>query len=1233
MKLPSGVSFKDVLRQVREVAIGAYSHQDIPFERLLDDVAPRRSLNRTPLFQVFFNMLDMNSNMSFALPGLNVKSFPQADTPPKFDLSLDAATLKDSIHIGLFFDRDLYEHETVSKMVQHFCALLESAVADPDLDISRLHLLTASERNEISALRNSIVLSNPFAEFELEDIEHSIPVRFEDQVRKHRNRIAVRTHEDEWTYETLNYKANLVARRIIDLQCDTDVVGLLLGHDAAMVAALLGVLKTGKAYMPMDPNHPLDRLAYMVDEARAEVIVTDEAHLEVARRLSRQSRIVLSDAPPCSPIEDIGVEINPEALAYILYTSGSTGRPKGVMQCHRNVLAHIRNYTNSLHLGCADVLTLFSSYCFDAAVMDIFGALLNGATLCPVDVTETPVTLIEKLAGFGVTVYHSTPTVYRYLTGYVTDEEQLGKIRLVVLGGEEASKRDVESFKKNFSSECVFINGLGPTESTVSFQYFINKDTKLMGNRVPVGYPADGVEILLLDDAGNETEVYGEIAIRSDCLALGYLNRPDLTSAAFYHDCEEGGKRIYRTGDMGRLLADGSVGFLGRKDLQTKIRGYRIELEEIEAALVRYPLIVEAAVAAIDQGEGEKLLAAYIVVEPGNNVDTTEIRRYLMASLPDYMAPSWFIRLPQLPLTSNGKLDRKALPTPQPVEASSEETARTPVEEIVAGIWRNVLRVERVGREENFFELGGHSLLATQVVSRIREALGAELPLRTLFESPTVQGLALEVEREAGRRVERRPMEPVNRKEALPLSHAQQRLWFIQQLDPDSTAYNVAMAVRLEGALDIASLKQSLTEIARRHEVLRTRFVAPAGQPVQVIDDIRELELPLWDMSRLREGERDERVRAFVRCEAERPFDLERGPVWRGGLVRMGVRDHVLALSLHHVVSDLWSMGVLVKELATIFEANREGEPSRLPELPVQYADFAVWQRKWLQGEVLEEQLDYWKKQLTGAPVLELPTDRPRRADATHAGATVPFKLSGALTEQLKELSRREGVTLFMTLLAAFQMVMGRLAGEEDVAVGTDIANRNRLETEGMIGFFVNQLVLRTNTSGNPTFRELLRRVRGTVLNAYAHQDVPFERVVEEIAPAREANRSPLFQIKLVLQNVPIERVWASGLSIRAFESSTLKSKFDILLNLTETDEGLAGWNTYDTDLFDAATMGGLIRFYQAALSTIAAEDNLLDLPKSSLLSAISKEGGRLLTKPADFAAFGGRRAELALSS
>ena len=651
-------------------------------------------------------------------------------------------------------------------------------------------------------------------------------------------------------------------------------------------------------------------------------------------------------------------------------------------------------------------------------------------------------------------------------------------LKTMVVAGEACPNELI----RQWSGDCRFINAYGPTETTVCATM---TGAIAYGQKAGIGRANENTQVYIL---GQNQEpipvgVTGEIYIAGAGLARGYLNRSDLTAEKFAANPFARGERMYRTGDLGRYNRDGSIEYLGRVDHQVKVRGYRIELGEVEAALDEHPAVEQAIVVAREDEPGEKRLVGYVV---GNRqVSSQDLREYLRERLPDYMVPGAIVQLEEMPLTANGKLDRRALPKPELGGAGSEyERPRTAVEEIVCGIWSEVLRAERVGVRDNFFELGGHSLLATQVVSRVRMLFGVEVSLRNLFTDPTVEAMASEVEQQqhGGMAAAVEAITRVGRGEELPLSYAQQRLWFIQQLEPESAIYNVPIAVRLEGMLDVAALRQSLSEIARRHEVLRTRFVAIGGRPRQVIDEPDEVELCVWNFTGLSEGDAEQRARDIVARETRRPFDLERGPVWRAALLELRAQVHLLVVSMHHIASDGWLTGLLVSEFTTLYECYRRGAPSGLSEPAVQYSDYAVWQQRWLEGEVLEQQLAYWRRQLAGAPALELPTDKPRPAVATHRGASVAFSLSTELTQQLHALSRREGVTLFMTLLAAFQVVLSRYAGQEDVVIGTDVANRNRLETERLIGFFVNQLVLRTNLSGNPSFRELLQRVRETML-------------------------------------------------------------------------------------------------------------------------------------------------------
>jgi len=770
-------TFRELLGRVREVCLGAYAHQELPFEKLVEELKPERDLSRTPLFQVFFNMLNVPGSR-IELPGLRMETMGRSkhgENVSKFDVTLYAREREGEIALSAVYNVELFEADTMSRMLVHFQTLLEGIVADPGRHLSDLSLLTEEERRRLpgrsTGVTEGVRPADPFTEWTKEEIEQPIPQRFEQQVREYPHNIAVKTRHHEWTYAELNAKANQVAHTILR-RCGggpdgQERIALLFEHGAPMIAGLLGVLKAGNTYVPLDASYPRERLSYMVKDARAATIVTDEANLTLATALTEGElelinidELGLIDEPDSSAraadvedvlAEDIDLAISPEDVAYILYTSGSTGRPKGVVQNHRNVLHFIRAYTNNLQIGAEDRLTLLSSYSFDAAVMDVFGALLNGATLCPVDVKEEGlVTLEGRMIEWEITVYHSTPTVYRHFVGALSGaEERFPKVRLVVLGGEAVNREDVELYKTHFSEDCLLVNLLGSTESSVSLQRFVDRGTPLARHAVAAGHPVEGTEVLLLDEVGKEAEVFGEIVIRSPYIALGYWRKPELSREVFLPDPAGGDRRIYRTGDVGRLLPDGQIEWRGRKDQQIKLRGHRIELGEIETVLIGHPSVSEVAAVVREEEHGERRLVAYYVVTAQRQAPaTSELRDYLKEKLPEYMVPAMFVVLEALPLTPNGKLDRRALPTPDPRSLQAKDAyvqSRTPVEEALVGIWEEVLGLERVGVHDDFFELGGHSLLATQVVSRLREALQLELPLRDLFMSPTVALLAQRV--------------------------------------------------------------------------------------------------------------------------------------------------------------------------------------------------------------------------------------------------------------------------------------------------------------------------------------------------------------------------------------------------------------------------------------------------------------------------------------------------------
>jgi amino acid adenylation domain-containing protein len=1194
-------TFRELCARVREVTLGAYAHQDVPFERVIEALVPPPDLGRTPLFQAYFNLLNLPSR-SEDLVGLTAQTWAEADDHAKFDLNLYAEERDGGIDLHLVYNTDLFDALQMRAMLDHLTELVCSVVADPDQAITRLPLSLPAG----CAAPSGIVEGRPgprFEPFTAEATEQSIGHRFEEQASRRGPHAAIRTGGREVSYAELDAFADRVASAI---SAASGRVALLFEPGPAMIAAILGALKAAATYVPLDLASPPERLAAMIEDAGAAALLTHAPSLARARSLAPEGCPVI-DVDTLPPAPPLHVVVSPDTPAYILYTSGSTGRPKGVVQSHRNVLSHIRNYVNRLHLDASDVLSLVASYAFDAAVMDIFGALLCGATLCPVDLRGDGLTRLPALLReHRVSVYHSTPTVFRHLAGMLGEGEVLQGIRLVVLGGEEAQARDVEAWRAHFAPDGLFVNGLGPTESTLALQHFVDRDTLLAGNTVPVGHPVEGVLVRLVTPMGEQVALWGvgEIELRSAHVALGYWNRPDLTEAAFAPDPTGGGRRIYRTGDVGRLLPDGALEHLGRVDHQVKVRGHRIELGEIEARILGCPGVARAVVAVREGSPGEKSLAAYVVPVEGAALAMETVREHLRKALPAYMLPAAFMRLDALPLLPNGKVDRRALPMPDGREEHEHRYVppRTPAEEVLAGIWAEVLRRDRVGVDDDFFALGGHSLLATQMLARVRAALGVELPLRALFEAPTIARLAERVEaaREQGARPAAPPLVPMPRESTLPLSYAQQRLWLIDQLEPGSATYNIPLAMRLDGALDAGALERSLVEILRRHEALRTTFTTVAGEPRQVIAAVPSFSLPVVDLASLPEPAREAESQRLAIEDANRPFDLSRGPLLRAALLRLEERAHVLLLNMHHVVSDGWSIGVLTSELTVLYEAFSAGRPSPLPELRIQYTDYALWQREWLSGEVLAAQLAYWKEHLRGAPAaLDLPLDRPRPAVESHRGAMLPILLPRELSTALGLLSRREGVTLFMTLLAAFQVLLHRHSGQDDIVVGSPIAGRTRVETEGLIGFLVNTLVLRGKLGGDPTFRELLAQVRESTLGAHAHQDVPFEKLVEELAPPRDLGRAPLFQAMLILQNAPASPPSLGDVSLAWLAVERTTAKFDLTLSIWETAEGLAGALEYATDLFDAATMARMAGHLQALLEGAVADPGarVSDLP------------------------------------
>jgi amino acid adenylation domain-containing protein len=1207
--LSGGPAADEVLERVRRTALEAFENQDFPLTLLAERLHPDRDAGRAPLIQAMFVLQkspfpEIESLAAFSLSeedarltvgGLTLESFPFENPTTQFDLSLAAGQLDSASGGGiaalLRWSTDLFDTASGERIVGHFGNLLRGMVESPRRAVADLDLLTESERRQLAAWNDTGV---QYAEVAQEMCLHQL---VEAQVERTPGDVALIHGEESITYRELNDRANQLAQTLRRMGVAPEGrAGVLLERSTAMVVSLLAVLKAGGAYVPLDPAYPADRLAYTAEDARLRALVTDTKRA-AALALPGIPTLLLDAEAAAIARESRGTPAplaGPRNLSYVLYTSGSTGRPKGVAIEHRSPVELICWAREVFSPDELSGVLAATSICFDLSVFELFLPLACGGTVI---LAENALALPYLPARERVTLVNTVPSAMAELA----EGELPAALRTVCLAGEPLTPVLASRIHRHPQVERL-LNLYGPSEDTT---YSTWDEVERGAERVMIGRPLANTRAHLVDRRLNTVPVGvpGELCLAGAGLGRGYLGRPELTAERFVPDPFGGaGERLYRTGDLTRLLPDGRIDYLGRIDHQVKIRGFRIELGEIETALAAHPEVRETVVTARNDLPEGRALVAYVSAKGEGELDPQELRGFLRGRLPEPMVPARFVVLAALPRTPNGKVDRKALPRPEGGIAAAEYVApRTPAERAVAEIWAELLGVERVGVHDNLFDLGGHSLLAIRFTSRLQRAFGVDLSLREIFRSPTVGGLAERLEA-TGRAPVQAPIERAPRNAPLPLSYAQERLWFLAQLDPGSPAYNIPIALRLTGDLAVGALDAALAALLRRHEALRTTFRQVAGQPVQEVAAVEAWSLPLIDLTALPAAARQAEQARVTSREAERPFDLTRGPLLRGLLLRTDNAEktenaeHILCLTFHHIAADGWSLGVLVRDVSAVYGALVAGHPPALAELPVQYPDFAVWQRRWLAGGEMDRQLAYWREALAGAPAaLELPVDRPRPNTQSFRGARRSRRLPRAVSEALQAAAQKSGATRFMALFAGVAALLSRAAGQSDVVLGTPIANRNRPEVEGLIGFFANTLPLRTQVSGDLSFRGLLGRVREAALEAYAHQDVPFERLVEELKIDRTPGRPPLIQSLVGVWDEPLADLGLPGVAAASLDLQTRSAKLDLTLRFSEAseegvEEGLGMQAEYSTDLFDSTTIERLLDHLGRLLAVAAAD-------------------------------------------
>lgn len=1219
-RIDPNASWGDFVKETHRHASEAVSGRPMPFEKLVEALPGTRDVDRSPLVQVYFSFEEKPDNR-LSVDKFHIAFDEYESDVAAMELTLEANQADDgSLECWFNYGLDYFSERLVEDLARGYLRILhEAARLDSARPLCDIDPMDGRERERILAS----AFGAPYGR-ERNDTLHGL---FAARAAERPDATALIFGETRVSYRALDAASNRVAQLLLSREVARGtIVGLRFERSVRMVEAMLGVLKAGAAYLPLDPSFPAERTALMLVDAAVPLVLTDldDAFDPGDAELLRLDRLDLASYRAELP----AVAVSPDDLCYVIYTSGSTGTPKGTLTSHRNVHRIVRD-NGYLELRPDDILLNLSNYAFDGSVFDIFGALSNGCALVLVD-KDTLLDfdrLLDTVVRERVSAFFITTALFNQLVDFRLSA--LGGVRRILFGGEKASVAHVRA-ALDYVGPGVLANVYGPTETTVFATWHPVDWLADDAVSIPIGKPIADTSVYVLDSRLGVVPdgVNGELFIGGSGLSRGYLNRDDLTAERFVPN-PFGEGRLYKTGDIVRRNERGELEYVSRADGQIKLRGFRVETGEVAHALRAVAGVRDAFVMAREDTPGNARLVAYVVVDPAWSSETTTaatlsetLSAALSATLPDFMIPSAFVRLDELPLNANGKVDRRALPAPAAAVGGDRVLPRTPEEARFADIVRSVLKIEEVALSDHFFDLGGHSLLATNLIGRLKEAYGVALPIRSVFEKPVLLDLWQELRRHAGAdSSDEEPIPLQARGGRFPLSPAQERLWFLYQYEDDQAVYNMPSVLRFNGDVDLHALKRALEGVVARHEILRTVYGAEEGRGYQVIRDGFELEVPLIDFSAYDAAERRSRTDALIRLDARTPFDLEKGPVIRSSAVKWSEDEHYVLLNMHHIASDGWSIGVLIRELGERYRAEREGRPPLLPPLPLQYADYAVWQRERVYGESPETdaELRYWLDELSGElPALEIKGDRPRPVMQRYEGARVPVVIDAELTGAAAALARTKDATLFMVLLGAYAALLASYGNQSEAIVGVPAANRTRSDLDALIGFFVNTLPIRVDLADDPSFSGLLERVKAKMLGAYAHQGVPFERIVEELRLGRDTSRSPVFQHLLVLQNVPGGALELPGVTAEMLETDSGTAKFDLTLTLEEKNGGLIGYIEYATALYDAAFVEELFAHFLVLLrEAVAAPDRAI----STLELTLPIERELLLNRWASFPA------------